>query len=164
MSALSTDFIIREFNSSFSKEGRTSKAMVMDITVRMSDCSSSDKGVRRKHGRHYHQYSVDTFLLTEIVAPSTVGCADGGRWSRSNRGDMHRLYLPYQFLIPYWGRDIRSGKFCEIRVLASGAYEMPFRLFSVGMALRAYISLTMFVCAGIICLIIPFKYCMLNLA
>jgi len=110
MSALSTDFIIRKFNSSFSKEGPTSKAMVIDITVRMSDCSSSDKGVRRKHGRHYHRNSVDTFLLTAIVPPSTVGCAGGGRWSRSNHGDMHCLYLRYQFLIPYWGRKIRSGE------------------------------------------------------
>jgi hypothetical protein len=47
----------------------------------------------------------NVFLPTEIVAPSTVGCANGGRWSRSNRGDMHRLYFSYliaDFFIPYW--------------------------------------------------------------
>ena len=53
--------------------------MVMHIAVRLDVCPSSDKGVRRKHGRHDHRYSVgNIFLPTEIVASSTVGCADGG--------------------------------------------------------------------------------------
>ena len=29
----------------------------MHIAVRLGDCPSSDKGVRRKHGRHYLRYS-----------------------------------------------------------------------------------------------------------
>ena len=76
--------------------------MVMDIAVRLDICPSSDKGVRRKHGRHDHRYSVgNAFLPTEIVAPSTVGSADGGRWLRSNRGDMHpsRHPSPLSYLI-----------------------------------------------------------------
>jgi len=51
--------------------------MVMHIAL--GECPSSDKGMRRiEHGRHDHRYSVDTFLPTATVSPSTVGCAVGG--------------------------------------------------------------------------------------
>ena len=78
--------------------------------------------------------------LTAIVSSSTVGCADGGRWSRSNHGDMHRLYLSYFISIFHIGVGSEVKKFYEIRILTFDACEMSLRLFSVGMVLRAYIS------------------------
>ena len=108
--------------------------------IALGKCPSSDKSMRRKHGRHYHRYSFDALLLTAIVSPSTVGCADGGRWSRGNRGDMHRLYLSYLISIFHIGVGREVEKFYEIRVLTFDACEMSLRLFSVGMVLRVYIS------------------------
>jgi hypothetical protein len=70
--------------------------MVMHIAL--DKCPSSDKGVRRKHGRHYHRYSVDTFLLIAIVSPSTVVCGDGGQGATV--GTCFALYLCYRE-IPY---------------------------------------------------------------
>ena len=108
--------------------------------ITLGKCPSSDKSMRCKHGRHYHQYSFDTLLLTAIISSSTVGCADGGRWSRSNRGDMHHLYLSYLISIFHIGVGSEVKKFYEFRVLTFDACEMSLRLFLVGMVLHAYIS------------------------
>jgi hypothetical protein len=46
----------------FFREGRTSKAMVMRITVHLNECPSGDvKDVGCKHGTHFRLYSIAIF-------------------------------------------------------------------------------------------------------
>ena len=63
------------------KEGRTPKAIVMCITViHLSECSSSDQGVGRKHGTHgrlARNRSRDNSLNGDVAA--LAGSAGGGR-------------------------------------------------------------------------------------
>ena len=54
---------VREFHKGeFFLEGRTSKAMVMGITVHLGECPSGDvKGVGCEHGTHCRLYSIAIF-------------------------------------------------------------------------------------------------------
>ena len=50
---------IREFRKGdFFRGGRTSKAMVMRITVHLGECPSGNEGVGCEHGTHYRLYSI----------------------------------------------------------------------------------------------------------